>query len=784
MTPRDTGLLRLLATALSLLLLASCNVTKHIPDNDHLLVKNKFSIDDKKISADDLSGYIQQVPNDKLFSLFRTNIWFYNQGSKGKDSKFKKWLRTKVGSAPVILDTSLISISRKQMKIFLNNKGFFQAVVTDSVSYHKKKAVVHYRVLAGQPYLVRSLKYLVPDTALAAYIFSDTSGCKIKRGSNYDAYLMDDERTRVSNFLLNNGFYHFNPGFVVFRIDSSMNRHQMDVILEVTNPVMPSLSGFGMVEKLPHKQYFINRIFIYPEYDNLKTDTAEYDTLVARYAAPFRNRTSITYYFLSRNKFRLKPRTMAQNVFVEPGKLYNLQDVTRTYAQLNGLQVFKYVNIGFEDVLAPFGSPHPNVLDCEIKLARSSPNAISFSTDATNSAGAFGLSGTVGYQNKNIFTGAQLLKIALNGSGQMQAGGGTSTLLNTLELGLTVSLTFPQFLLPIKQEKLPKEFKPKTILTVGYNFQSQADPKYIRNMFNASFGYNWIQSEHLSHTLNPIELLFVNVNPSAAFTQELDSLNDERLKNQYTSHVVAGLRYSLTFSTQQVSKDKNFLYIRSNFETGGNLLYGINSLFGGNQNSQGAYTIFGSPYAEYVRPDLDLRYYWMFKHTQSLVARFYGGIGIPYWNSDVLPFEKAFMAGGSNDMRGWRMGYLGPGTYYSDSTSSSYSQLGDIQLQGQLEYRFPISGFLKGALFTDVGNIWLLKPSVDLPGGEFNFDTFYKQLGVDAGFGIRLDFDFFIFRLDPAIPLIMPSWPYHGGWYVPELQLKDIIWNFGIGYPF
>jgi outer membrane protein assembly factor BamA len=784
MTFRRSGLPQIMAIALPLLFLASCNVTKHIPDNEHLLVKNKFTVDDPKISTDDLTGYLQQIPNDKLFGMFRTNIWFYKQGSKGKDTKFKKWMRTKIGSAPVLLDTSLIAISRKQMKLFLNNKGYFQSVVTDSVSYHKKKAVVHYRIRAGQPYLIRSLKYLIPDTALATYIFSDTAGTLIKPGGNYDAYLMDDERTRISNSLLNKGFYHFNPGFIVFRLDSNLNRHRMDVLLEVTNPVIPSLNGFGMVEKLPHKQFYINRIYIYPEYDNVRTDTLQYDTLVAKYKAPFKDRTSITYYFLSKNDFRLKPRTMAQNVLIEPGKAYNLKDVTKTYAQLNGLQVFKYVNIGFDDVLAPAGSPHPDVLDCNIKLARSPGNAVSFSTDATNSGGAFGLSGTVGYQNKNIFTGAQLLKVSLNGSAQMQAGGGTSRLLNTMEVGLNVSLTFPQFLLPVKQERLPKEFKPKTILTVGYNFQSQADPKYIRNMFNASFGYSWIQNEHISHLLNPIELLFVNVNPSAEFTQELDSLNDQRLKNQYTSHVVAGLRYTFTFSNQQVARDKDFLYIRSNLETGGNLLYGANSLFGGNQNSQGAYTIFGSPYAQYVRPDLDMRYYWMLQHRQSLVARFYGGIGIPYLNSDVLPFEKAFMAGGSNDMRGWRMGELGPGTFSSDSSSATFSQIGDIQIQAQLEYRFPISGFLKGSVFTDVGNIWLLQPSSDLPGGEFHFNSFYKQLGVDAGIGIRLDFDFFIFRLDPALPVIMPSWPHNGGWYIPQLQLKDIILNFGIGYPF
>ena len=198
----------------------------------------------------------------------------------------------------------------------------------------------------------------------------------------------------------------------------------------------------------------------------------------------------------------------------------------------------------------------------------------------------------------------------------------------------------------------------------------------------------------------------------------------------------------------------------------------------------GTYTILGSPYAEYVRPDLDFRYYWKITADQAVVTRFYGGIGIPYGNSDVLPFEKAFMAGGSNDMRGWRLGYLGPGTFSSDSASDSFSQLGDIQLQANLEYRFPIASYFKGAIFADIGNIWLLRESPDLPGGTFKGNTFYKQLGIDVGIGIRLDFDFFIFRLDPAIPIRMPSYPDHHGWYFSKLRFKDIIWNFGIGYPF
>jgi len=159
-------------------------------------------------------------------------------------------------------------------------------------------------------------------------------------------------------------------------------------------------------------------------------------------------------------------------------------------------------------------------------------------------------------------------------------------------------------------------------------------------------------------------------------------------------------------------------------------------------------------------------------------------IGIPYGNSTLLPFEKAFFAGGANDMRGWKMYTLGPGTYKNTNVDFNYNQIGDIQLEANVEYRFPIYQWIRGAVFMDAGNIWLLQNSSDLPGGQFTFPGFFKQVALDGGVGIRLDFDFFIFRFDPAIPLRVPSYPENDRWYFNKMQLKDIVWNFGIGYPF
>ena len=738
------------------------------------------------MSRDNLSGYLQQVPNKKLLGLFRANIAFYNWGCKGKDSKFKKWLRTTPGAEPVILDTGLVHISSKQMIMYLRNIGYLNATISDSVLLHDKKATVWFNIKTAEPYKIRRFVYSIPDTHLSNFVCRDTTNSYIKRGELYNAYLLDDERTRIVNNLLRFGFYRFNANYIFYRIDSSLNSHKMDITLEITNPVMPSFEDFSMVIQAPHRQYRIHNIYINENYDHLKADTTVQDTLIRTFEGVKGSRP-VSYYFLDGSRIWLKPRTLSQSIFIRPGDYYNLSDVNQTYSQLSGLQVFRYVNLSFfESAVIPDRKiPYSDLLDCRIQLSRSPAHSFTITTDGTNSSGALGIQGSISYLNKNIFRGAQLLRINLTGALQAQAvisDEGNQALFNTIEIGLNAGLTFPQFLIPIRQEKLPKHFKPKTTISAGYDFQLQ--PAYNRHIANASFGYTWIQNDRIHHTLNPIELTLVKIFPDSAFTAYINSQQDKRLKNQYTDHLVPGLRYTFTFNNQNVTTLKNFTYVRANFETGGNLLYTIDKAVGAPVNEDGYFTLFKIQYAQFIRPDVDFRYYNFLGKHFKMVYRFYCGIGIPYGNSTVLPFEKAFFAGGANGMRGWKMGYLGPGSYHNDTLSGNFNQIGDMQLEGNIEFRFTIYKMLRGALFIDAGNIWLLQDSPDLPGGKFSLNTFWKEIAIDIGIGIRLDFDFFIFRLDPAIPIRVPWYPENDRWYFNKMRFRDIVWNFGIGYPF
>jgi outer membrane protein assembly factor BamA len=682
-----------------------------------------------------------------------------------------------------LLDTALSEIAIKQMRLYLNNIGYFNSIIHDSIVHKKKKAIVYYVIKASRPYTIRNIFYSITDKQLAGFVYKDTLGCLIKRVDNYNAYLLDKERTRIMGNLQNNGYYQFSTGFVIYHVDSILNSHKMDIEIEITNPVIPSVENLGTFVESAHRRYKINNIYINPDYDPLQSDTIRHDTLVKSYLESSRDSTMYSYYFLYSGKLKIKPRTLVQSIFIKPGSYYSADLVNKTYANLGRLPIFRYKNIQFVETTDP-SSENKDLINCKILLARDAVQSISVSPVGTNSAGAFGVQGNVIYQNRNIFRGAQLFSINLSAAAQTQGNvgpGGAKSLFNTIEFGANATLTFPQFLFPIRQETLPKRFKPKTSITIGYNYQKQSD--YYRHISNTTFGYTWNQTEKLVHTINPIEISFVKVYPDSAFLAWLNSLTDKRLINQYTDHMVAGLRYTITYNSQDRSKVEDFFYVRANFQTGGNLLYGFNSLSGGTKTG-GSYTAFGVPYSEFIRPDVDFRYYHMLSNDKVFVYRFYGGIGIPYGNSVSLPFEKAFFAGGANDIRGWKMGSLGPGSYFNDTVTNNYNQIGDMQLQANVEYRFPGYKIFKGAVFLDAGNIWLLRSSTDFPGGKFNFDTFIPQIAIDVGFGIRLDLDFFVFRLDPAIPIRVPHYPKNDRWYFNKMQLGDVIWNFAIGYPF
>jgi len=772
------------------LLFAGCNITRNVGEDEFLLDKNIIHLDKSKtglkdlnFSPDNLNGILLQKPNKKFLWIFRPGLWVNSYAAKGRQSKFKNWLNRKLGKDPVIYDPFMVDRTIDQMELYLNNYGFFNSKIDSRLYTKNKKVKVHYNISLSKPYRVKNIFYKIPDTVVHNLIVKNEKKHLIKKDVIYNADQLDDDRYLIASYLRNNGYYYFLPEFIYYEIDSAFNRHALDIYLNVEQIEVVSDTNPAVIIKENHQKYFVNEIAINPDFDPLKTDTS--NMLVYRNSNPAKGIDHFLFYY--RNKLKIRPKAIRNSVFLEPLNLYSEKFEKNTLKQLSSLPLYGYTQIEFSPVLdfAKVPDTINKYLNCAINLTRRPVQSFSIETEGTTSGSKLGMAGNFVYQNLNIFRGGEVLTIKLSGGFEWQQGGQTDEkvflFFNTFETGIEARLDFPKFLLPISQDRIPKLLRPRTTIKTGFNYQNR--PDYERYITNVSFGYNWRAKQFVRHSLTPAEINSVSIFPDSTFIQKIDELNDPRLKNQYTDHFIMALKYSYIFNNQQREKVENFTYFRWNIETAGNLLNLIKNLSGGTKNEDGVYTVWNIPYSQYVRTNVDYRYYFAFDRDNTLVYRNMFGIGIPYGNSQDLPFETGFYTGGASNMRGWRYRTLGPGSF-TDTTGAYFERMGDITIQANLEYRFPIYNWFKGAVFADFGNIWLLNESTTFPGGKFEFNKFLGEIAIDGGLGIRLDLSFFIFRIDAAIALKNPAYPSGDRWRFNSLQLKDVIWNFGIGYPF
>jgi outer membrane protein assembly factor BamA len=773
-------------------IILSCNPTRTLTQGEFLVNKNVVKVDDKNISTDDIYGYIKQKPNRRILSLFRFHLGVYNYAKVGKkESKLDKWIINTIGEPPVILDTMLTNKSVKQIKLYMNSKGYFNSVIRKEIIYKKKKAEIKYIVNAQQPYTIRSINYSIADELIKKIVFSDTSNSLILRGKNYDTDILQDERERITTTLKNDGYYNFAKEFITYDIDSALGDHRLDITLQLKDPVQRFKDYPDSVVMLHHKRYKINNINIYTDYNSLQLDTVAYKKF--SYSAAQRKKTlsPAVYNFFYKDTFRIKPKVITQAIFFKHGDYYNLKDADQTYSRMVDMKLFKFVNVGFTESSLD-STDGMYLLDCNIQLTRSPVQSFSVETEATNSAGNLGVAGNLVYQSKNTFKGAEIFKFKIRGAMEIQQIWGDTLNqtgiqhilpFNTIETGAETGIEFPKFLMPIKQERFPKNFKPKTTIDLGINYQKR--PDYTRYIVNVSYGYEWKESSTKKHILYPADVNSVKImNPSEQFLNTINLLNDPKIKNSYKDHLNMALKYSFIFSNQNAKKKKMFSYFRGNIETSGNLMRAIDNIFKNDKDPlDGNYTLFNIKYSEYIRADLDYRHYFVFDEFNTLAFRTLLGTGYAYWNSDVLPFEKSFFAGGANSIRAWRIYSLGPGSC-NDPTLTEFNRTGDIDMEANLEYRFPVYSYLKGSLFVDAGNIWLNRINANLAGADFSLDRFYKEFAVGAGFGARFDFSFFIMRLDMAIKLKDPALPESQRWIPLSSSIKSVNFNLGIGYPF
>ncbi len=819
------------------LLLEGCFPTRRLKEGEHLLVKNRIIDKDTKLDKTDIQAYIKQKPNRKIFKVIKFHLWLHNlvnedrvkrrrkehnnklalrnekRIAKGKRAKtstrqlFGEWVLD-VSEPPVIYDSTMAKRSGKQIKSFLNKKGYFISSVKDSVVYTiGKQAREFYLIKAKAPYTINSLTYKIPDELLKYYVFADSSNTLIKRGDNYDEDVFDKERERLTNELNNNGYYLFTKDYIYYQWDSS--NHKVNLMLGIKNFASKYSETSDSIVVTPHKRFYINDIYIETDFVARQQAGKAKDTLSVDDFGKITTSLEAAYNLLHSDKQRYKTKMLLNTIFIHKGELYQLKNVEDSYKRLQEIKSFKTININFKTT----GS---DKLNCFIQLSPILKQSYTFETEGKNTSGNIGLGGSFVYQNRNLLKGAEVLEIRLKGSIEAtktidnNSSLNNTRAFNTSEYGPEANIYIPRFLVPFKV-KASKRSNPKTIFNSSYTYQhrpyliNNVPNFYTRYITNLSFGYTWQQTEQISHSISPFVISIVKVELPSGLSDYLGNLSNIYIRNSFTNHLSSSTRYTFTYNNQNIKKQTNFSFFRLNVESSGNIFRGVYELtntiqpntFEKDENER--YKMFGVPYSQYLRTDVDYRFYYYPNELNKVIWRIAAGIGKPFINFTSLPFERSFFSGGANGIRAWQARTLGPGSY-SNNGLANFDQFGDGQLELNLEYRFKMIKQLNGAIFVDAGNVWLRQPDASRPGGDFQFNRFYKELAVGSGLGIRADFSFFIIRFDLGVKIRDPQFEEAKRWVIQNYNNYDwrakyseshnnqkygfLAFNIGIGYPF
>ncbi len=753
----------------------ACNTTKFVPEGKYLLNKVQIKSKPQVIDPNDLTEYLKQQPNYKVFGLWNMRLGIYSLAGQDSTKRRNRFIKN-LGSPPVIYDEDLTVNTALELQRVFYNKGYMDATVIPEVTTKNKKASVTYRTTLNKPYYVNKLSYNIQEENIERLILKDSVSSLINPGMLFDGDVLDQERTRIVNQLKKLGYYSFSKENIHYFADSSQVTHQIDLTLDIRAiPVGTEVTDSLKASQFRQEIYRIKDVYFL--IDNaaqshrrrLQNGFADPDTIAYE-----------GYHIVQDENSPFRSNFLLQNCFIRPHSRYNENDVTATYNALSSLQALRYANIRFEEVNSTW-------LNCYISLTSAKSQTISTSLEGTNSAGDLGVAGNINYQHRNIFHGSEVFSFKVRGAYEALSGNVTDLWNNNYtEIGAETSILFPKFQFPFLNKDFKKRLRASTEYVLA--FGRQARPEYERIVFSGSWRYKWSvgQNGKHRHTIDPFFFDYIHVpRMSQEFVEDLERY--PALLNSFKDHVIGGISYSYYTSNQGLSSKNKILYsVRATVESSGNALYGISKLLGNTKDEEGQYNILNAPISQYVKGNVDFSRTHIINTDNSFAYHIGMGVAYPYLNSTILPFEKSFYSGGANSVRGWSVRTLGPGTYrYSGQTMDYVYQTGDIRLDMNVEWRSHIFWLFQLAAYVDAGNIWTIRNYPSQPGGQFKFDEFYKQIAASYGLGLRLDFKYFLVRLDTGMKAYDPSMITESRWVMfnPSFS-RDFAIHFAIGYPF
>jgi len=764
-----------------------------VPDGEYLLDKVHIKTDTREYSTAELRPFVRQNPNTRMFGLVRTQLRLYSLS--GRDTT--RWVNRvinrqlrRMGEPPVIFDSTLVYNTDVQFSRLFVNRGYINVdVQSEVVSKKKKKVEVTYNITANEPYRIREYDTNIADTVIHDELFGHDGSPRritnepaslrnplVHAGMLFDRSILDSERDRITRLLRNRGYYAFSKDFITYDADSSLNvANAIDLTLRLH--LYPELLPSGFFAEMPHRKYYVDKVFIYTDYDPLRVATVGEDYMM---------RNSITrgkYTIYSPGKTpSIRPGTLIAHNFLTPGRAYSQSREETTYSAFAGLPALNNIQLRVEEVYRNDSS----FLNCHILTMHTRKQSVSFSIEGTNSAGDFGVASAVGYTHRNLFRGSELFNIRLRGAYERISNDLFQNYL--LDLGVETSLRFPQFMFPFLSNSFKRRMRASTEFSFGYNFQTR--PEYDRVLLSGGLRYLW-QSRTIGearHQVNLIDINYIRV-PRISVEFENQLPQDAIFLFGYTNQFIVGTGYIYSHSTfNPFQKQRNAHSLRASAELAGNTLMAISKLFNLPKDTAGVYELFGVPYAQYVKGDVDYSRTIFLDRHNSIAWRVGVGVAYPYGNGakTQIPFEKRYYSGGANSVRGWGVRSLGPGSYVVNDSSTFYNQAGDIKLDLNLEFRTKFVWKSELAAYIDAGNIWTVKDNFNWQaGGQFQLNSFYKEIAVSYGLGLRLDFNFFLIRFDTGFKAYDPGREGIDRWAIRHFNFRNnFAWHIAVGYPF
>ena len=776
----------------SSILMYSCSSVKHLPEGEVMLVRNSVEVkDEKNPDFDNLRSYVRPVTNKKFMDLFRVKTVFYDWGRPSydkngntKDSKFRRFLREKMGEPPVLYDSNEIVNSESQLKIVMKQLGYFDAEINHQVSYvgkEKKKAKVDYSIIAHSPYIVSSVDYEIPISEYKRIVVINQKNSLLYPGMQYNENIINDELTRIINLIRDEGYYYVEKSIIRCEVSydplDSLGNDPRSVNLTISMNIPQNENASRYLYK-----YYFNDIYVDPDAQSYANGERETDTIFYLWSP---NADSARFFFIEEKwDGKIKPyfsyKTLADAIYSRTGQPYSQMVRSSSSRALNSLDNFQYVSILFRENESLLDTVNKRgVLDVYYKLIRQKQHSIGGQVELRNDKSALSLT----YTNRNIFKGAEHLTINLSGGYFYYS---LSNLFSNKwyysypEFGVSATLDFPNRLFLFNNHNIDNSISKSTSLKFGVNYSGL----YQKLMYYSSLVYRWSPSYYISHNFIPIDVSTIN-NRDKSYSSLFNYANyPVSYQAKFNKFFLLSAKYSFNFLVPKLMESrKHNMHLTISCESSGLLLKGLNALFSPNERwvlSRNGLDDEGYNYTTFEKVDVLWNYTYTINNNNSLAMRADMGVMIPLDKESEIPYERGFFMGTSNSMRGWGYRGLGPGSY-----QRGYDTLytGDIKLEMNIEYRGTLYRSFKYALFVDAGNIWLSKKNKDMPGADFSFSRFYKEIAVDVGLGLRLDFNFFVIRIDYAVPIYDPNRSDEQGRVINGNWLHSPHrWRFGSGF--